>query len=291
MAGRIGSRAEQDPNRAAVKDIFMTAMDDINRSAWKQSSSLRLYRKLDAFFDAGERVAYDEALAQRARPRILDLGVGGGRTTGLLAPRASDYVGVDYTPEMVAIARARWPRQRIEQGDARDLVAFADGAFDLVVFSCNGLDSIDERGRAQALAEAARVLAPGGLFVVSTFNLTGPGFVGRRNNRRIERTLHPLRLGWSLAKYIAGGAIGVTRILRWRKFERRAVDHAILLHRAHDFGILVHATTLHYAIAQLAQAGFATLRAWGDSGRPLDPEAAEAVAREEYFYILARKPD
>lgn len=267
----------------------MSTMDRINRATWAESGSLRLYRKLDTHLDPGERAAFDCALARLDRPRILDLGVGGGRTTGLLAPRARDYVGIDYMDEMIAESRARWPDRRFERADARDLSRFADGAFDLVVFSCNGIDSVDADGRGRVLAEAARVLAPGGLFVFSTFNMDGPGFAGRINNRRVERTLHPVRLAWSLAKYLAGGVIGLSRVARRRRLEQRFEDHAILLHRAHDFGILVHATTLPHVEAQLRAAGLVPWRAFGDSGRALTFGAAPDRA-EEYFHLIAEKP-
>src|SRR5690348_17274690 len=62
--------------------------------------------------------------------RILDLGVGGGRTTAFLAPLAGDYVGVDYSREMVERCRKRFPAARFEIADAADLSRFADASFD-----------------------------------------------------------------------------------------------------------------------------------------------------------------
>ena len=41
---------------------------------------------------------------------ILDIGVGGGRTSRYLAGNASRYVGVDYAPEMVRICREKYPQ-------------------------------------------------------------------------------------------------------------------------------------------------------------------------------------
>lgn len=101
--------------------------------------------------------------------RLLDLGVGAGRTSGPLSAKVGPgrYVGLDYAAGMVAAATQRKPTLPFVQGDASTL-PFRDAAFDVVVFSFNGLDCIHpaERRR-EAIAEIARVLAPGGRAIVS----------------------------------------------------------------------------------------------------------------------------
>jgi malonyl-CoA O-methyltransferase len=102
--------------------------------------------------------------------RVLDLGCGTGFFTRLLKrrfPRAL-VVGLDLAEGMLTAARARqgWLRRfRLVQGDALAL-PFAEGAFDLV-FSNLLLQWLEDPER--ALAEARRVLAPGGLLLFSTF--------------------------------------------------------------------------------------------------------------------------
>src|SRR5271157_5254557 len=51
---------------------------------------------------------------------ILDLGVGGGRTTAYLSSIAGQYVRVDYVPEMVEACRAEYPRLEFQTSDAID---------------------------------------------------------------------------------------------------------------------------------------------------------------------------
>lgn len=102
---------------------------------------------------------------------ILDMGVGGGRTTPYLAEGAGRYVGADYSEEMVAACRKRFPDLEFCHCDATDMAQFADGTFDAVVFSFNGIDVIrSDEGRARCLAETARVLKPGGVFIFSSHN-------------------------------------------------------------------------------------------------------------------------
>lgn len=110
------------------------------------------------------------------RMRILDLGVGGGRTSVHFAPGAGEYHGVDYSAPLVEACRRRfareeWPHVTWSVGDARAL-RFEDDHFDFVMFSWNGLDAvggIDDRLR--ALREIRRVLRPGGRFFFSAHNL------------------------------------------------------------------------------------------------------------------------
>ena len=102
---------------------------------------------------------------------ILDMGVGGGRTTPYLSQKASRYVGIDYSEEMVRLCRDKFPRTEFLVADASDLSAFSDGSFDAIVFSFNGLDYFfPEEQRWKCLQECWRVLRAGGVFVFSSHN-------------------------------------------------------------------------------------------------------------------------
>ena len=119
---------------------------------------------------------------------ILDLGVGGGRTTPYLSSIAGDYVGADYSEGMVAVCRKRFPNLEFRHCDATDMRQFTDDEFDAVVFSFNGIDYIrSDEARARCLSETARVLRPGGIFIVSSHNARAlgvwPSFLGARGLR------------------------------------------------------------------------------------------------------------
>ena len=131
--------------------------------------------------------------------RMLDLGVGGGRTTVHFAPEAGEYHGVDYSEPLVEACRARfagedWPHVTWAVGDARAL-PFEDDFFDFVLFSWNGLDAVGgEEDRMRALREIRRVLRPGKRFCFSAHNLEYA--LGRRDPLRtlLRRLVNP-RLG------------------------------------------------------------------------------------------------
>ena len=61
------------------------------------------------FSDAGEQQAIARITQAVLDGDVLDLGIGAGRTTSILAPIARSYVGSDYSPGMVAAARAAHP--------------------------------------------------------------------------------------------------------------------------------------------------------------------------------------
>ncbi len=110
------------------------------------------------------------ALLSEAAPRagrVLDVGAGTGALLARLGGErpALRATAVDLAPGMCAAARAALPAAGVAAADAEAL-PFRDGAFDLVV-STSAFQWLPRLG--PALAEAHRVLAPGGRFVLALF--------------------------------------------------------------------------------------------------------------------------
>jgi ubiquinone/menaquinone biosynthesis C-methylase UbiE len=231
-------------------------LDAINRGTWRLPSTVRLYEKLEGWTDPGEQAAVEHVAARvRSRP-ILDIGVGAGRTTAILKKISDDYVGIDYTREMVDACRAKHPGARIEHMDARDLGAFEDNSFALVMFSYNGIDAVDYADRQQVLREVQRVLQPGGLFIVSAHNRDGPGAREQKPRPRLQFTWNPLRLAWRVLKL---GRSWVQALRNHRRYSVLNEEHdswSVMNCAAHDFGIVIVYTTLAEQKRQLEAAGF-----------------------------------
>jgi ArsR family transcriptional regulator len=99
--------------------------------------------------------------------RMLDIGTGTGRMLELLAPRIAAGLGVDASRAMLALARDRLAKPGLQHcavrlGDMYRL-PLGDGGYDLVMLQMVLHHAEDPHG---VLAEAARVLRPGGQMVV-----------------------------------------------------------------------------------------------------------------------------
>jgi SAM-dependent methyltransferase len=285
----------------AIHDKPLSTPDEVNRAAWSTAEVVHEFGddgsplSIETWSDAGERAAITSVASEaRGRP-ILDVGVGGGRTTTMLRLVSDDYIGVDYTSEMVAACRRNYPGADIRWGDVRNLSDFDDGHFQLVVFSYNGLDAIDHGDRAQALAEMSRVLAPGGLLVLSTHNKVGPCF--RASPWRKAHS--PSLATWSFADrlgrflvHVAGIPLHFPRALanrhRLMKSAEEGPGWAVRPVEAHDFGLLIHYVTLEEAAAEFGRAGLTLERAF-DAERGATVTVGDDVSGVRYFHLVARK--
>jgi ubiquinone/menaquinone biosynthesis C-methylase UbiE/Fe2+ or Zn2+ uptake regulation protein len=120
--------------------------------------------------DAAVEAAVAAALADRPFRSLLDLGTGTGRILELLGPGIERGLGIDLSPDMLALARARLERAglrhcSVRQGDIYDLAVPRD-SFDVVVIH-QVLHYLDDG--AKAIREAARVLRPDGRLLVVDF--------------------------------------------------------------------------------------------------------------------------
>ncbi len=125
----------------------------------------------EKFFTELEQKPFDRerldrfAAEVRGRGRVCDLGCGPGHVGRYLAGRGSDVFGVDLSPGMVALARELNPGMSFERGDMRAL-ALPDGALTGVV-AFYSLIHLERAAAPAALAEIARVLAPGGRALIA----------------------------------------------------------------------------------------------------------------------------
>lgn len=135
---------------------------------------------------------------------VLDVGCGGGRLAPILT-EARHVVGVDVAEAPIARARARHAALAgfaFARMDAAQL-GFADGSFDAVAL----LDVLDLLADpAAALAEAARVLAPGGRLMVTAVNKDSLPL------RALRRLSLPVPPGGASVQEMAGmlRAVGLT---------------------------------------------------------------------------------
>jgi ubiquinone/menaquinone biosynthesis C-methylase UbiE len=101
-----------------------------------------------------------DAAGVKADTQVIDIATGPGYVAAAAAGRGASVIGVDFSAAMVAAARERNPNLEFREGDAERL-PLGDGLFDAAVMNFGILHLARPD---QALAEACRVLRPGGRF-------------------------------------------------------------------------------------------------------------------------------
>jgi SAM-dependent methyltransferase len=97
--------------------------------------------------------------------RVLDVATGPGFIAAAAAGRGAQVTGLDFSPAMIALARTRQPAIDFREGDAEAL-PFDAARFDAVVMNFGMLHLARPDA---AIAEAHRVLRPGGRFAFTVW--------------------------------------------------------------------------------------------------------------------------
>jgi SAM-dependent methyltransferase len=98
----------------------------------------------------------------RGRRRVLDVGCGEGQVSRRIARLGADVVGIDPTAAQIRVARERGGPAHFIRARSEQIPATSAG-FDAVVV-CLALEHVE--AFEAAIGEVARVLAPGGLFLL-----------------------------------------------------------------------------------------------------------------------------
>jgi ubiquinone/menaquinone biosynthesis C-methylase UbiE len=114
--------------------------------------------------------AIARALGEAAIGRLVDIGTGTGRMIELFGPRAEQALGIDRSPEMLRLARAKLAEAGLDeaelrQGDMYSLPLKAESADTVIIHQVLHY----AQNPAAAVAEAARLLSPGGRLLIIDF--------------------------------------------------------------------------------------------------------------------------
>lgn len=148
---------------------------EASREYFRRADVVSEYASFD-FLLAPEQTILGELAPRFAGTRMLDVGVGAGRTTLHFAPLVREYVAIDISPDMIEACTRRFGgtswNATFAVADVRDLGRFESASFDFVLFSFNGIDTVGgHTDRLAALGEIHRVCRPGAAFCFSSSNL------------------------------------------------------------------------------------------------------------------------
>ena len=180
---RLAVANDSRPDSVLLR-LLSQAETEIPEAAHDQAAMRRVLRKrkdkMRAFFDSvAGRLGKDyvpgkswkslaEALLRLLPPLVVaDLGAGEGASALLLAQRAKKVIAVDSSARMIEVGREQALRHGVKNIDYRlgdmEEIPIGDGEVDLVFFSQSLHHALHPE---LALAEAARILSPGGRIVI-----------------------------------------------------------------------------------------------------------------------------
>ncbi|HEX8669174.1 MAG TPA: metalloregulator ArsR/SmtB family transcription factor [Allosphingosinicella sp.] len=151
----VAVRAE----RAAAAERYFAA----HAKDWDEIRSLHIA-------DSEVEAAIARALADREVGRLVDIGTGTGRMLELFAVQAAHAIGVDRSPEMLRLARVKLaeaaiPGAELRQADMYSLPLPGASADTVIIHQVLHYSHQPEA----VIAEAARLLGPGGRLLVVDF--------------------------------------------------------------------------------------------------------------------------
>lgn len=172
--------AEEEGDHWAVADIARLAAVRADRAAAAQEyfkahaaewDAIRSLHVAESEVEAriAEILGVDED-GGRGLGRLVDIGTGTGRMIELFGAKAQSALGLDRSPEMLRLARAKLAQAGLDRAELRqgDMYALplASGSADVVI-----LHQVLHYAQqpAAAIAEAARLLGPGGRLLVVDF--------------------------------------------------------------------------------------------------------------------------
>jgi len=271
-------------------------VDDKNLKAYDRADVAAHYASLDYLSDC-EKMLFDTFL--KPGDAILDLGVGGGRTTPYLSHIASRYVGVDYAPAMVAACRQKFPHLQFLVADGANLARLGDQSFDSVVMAFNGIDAlVPDESRRRCLGEICRVLKNGGVLIFSSHNPRAVFLRPAWNPRKIERVAKMLAgrrnwlfgpARWMLLGLRVAAALVRSAIISVLRLGHRMSHRAFwsgcgyMMDSSHG-GLLIHYSVPQRVIEEVEPHGFQFLRLAGDDY----PRPSWVSVTEWYYYVFQK---
>ncbi len=197
--------------------------------------------------------------------KMLDVGVGAGRTTTHFAGLTKEYIGIDYSNNMVKACRkkfAKYPKQlSFLTMDARNLVNFNDGFFDFVLFSWCGLDYVNHEDRLRILMEIRRVTRTGGYFCFQTHNLNY-----QLGNCSIRFSKDPGQFLWSLIWVLQMRLLNKRQVWETIRSPSKDKKHILFNDGTHEFRLKTYFISPVEQFEQLNATGFAEIKIYGLNG-------------------------
>ena len=243
--------------KEAVQQILTQEIitSDNNRRVFESEDVTRFYAD-QSTLQKPEATILNKLRDRLPEMSVLDIGVGAGRTTTHFAFLAKEYLGIDYSSQMINVCLKKFQgfSRKISflTADARTMNALRDKSFDFVLFSFNGIDYMDHDERIATLREIRRLIRSGGYLCFSTHNLN---FLLKKCSIQ-------------LSKYPTEMALRIFRLLQMRLLNKKEAwkiirnssgnqKHTMVNDGAMNFRLKTYYITPVEQLKQLSELGYA----------------------------------
>ncbi len=251
-------------------------MSQLNLTTYNSDAVIKWYKDLAAITEAEKKIfEIHKDLLKHAK--LLDIGIGGGRTTAFLIDKCKIYTGIDYSKGFVDTVKQKYPGADIHLMDARDLIGIESNSCDLVNFSFNGIDYVGLEDRKKILSEVFRVLKPNAIFFFSTHNKDHKTFDQfpwlDKNNNFITNLKTFIKLLPFLPRHFSK-----------KNEEIRLNDHAVINDSAHNFGLLTFYASPKFLKKQLIEHHFSEITLFSKNG-----EAVNDDKLDDWIFVTCKR--
>lgn len=257
-------------------------MSKSNRLVYETQDIVQLYSR-EIQLQKAEESIFNILKNKLNNMKMLDIGVGGGRTSIHFANCVKEYIGIDYSRNMIKVCEENFPERGknilFKVADVRDLHLFENDYFDFILFSYNGLDYISYKDRSQALTEIKRVGKLGGYFCFSTHNIQYINYM-----LTVPFCKSPIRLAFYVFRYFH------VKSLIKREIRGESVTHAIIRDGGEEFRARTCYVNPEKQIDQLKYLGFRDIRIFSErNGKELKGfNKLNTIKDDRWLYYLCR---
>jgi len=185
------------------------------------------YDKKEKYLDSFEQDKLMEIVGEVKGKKVLDVGAGTGRITAELTKNGAQVTALDVSEKMLEVLKTKVKNRKLLEcvvGDAESL-PFADNSFDVVVAA---FLIVHLKDPTRFFDEAYRVLAPGGVLVVTNINQKEAPEVDTKEGKikiesyyhrpeKIREILEQLAFGIEKEFFVKEGDNWVNQIVAGRK--------------------------------------------------------------------------
>lgn len=258
-------------------------MDTLNKKTFKEPDVVEYFSNQDGLQKPEETIL--NYLRHNLRGmKMLDIGIGAGRTTAYFANLVEEYAGIDYSEEMIDVCKERFSgssdKISFKVCDARYMHIFKDDYFDFILFSFNGIDCVSHHDRLRVLQEVRRVGKAGAFFCFSTHNLLCIdkifGLKYRLHGR--PKQLYRNIRNWMLLRFFYNRDIHIGEI--------KNKAYAVINDGAHQFRLQIYYIKPDEQLMQLNE-GFENIQVYSlTSGKRIEREGGLSDIRDHWLYYL-----